>query len=272
MLCVAKVAAATAVVCGLMASTAWGTVTVTPGWECVPTTQGQPVVSGGTGPAPSCGASTTGVLAPTFVSSGVGGKPTVVFSTVNVQVISGSGSTTGTPNGEGNLILGYAENSQGYARTGSNDLIVGTNNGWTGYGEIAGGYKNQASGPYATSLGALNTASGAYSLAAGESNSATNTASSVTGGTFNKASAPVSSVAGGCLNVAGTGSPLSGTCPTSGIQAVLGGFENTANGLESTVSGGESNTAQANRSSVLGGHGNTASTNCQSIPASPGSC
>src|SRR5437763_14934618 len=60
---------------------------VTPGWECVPTTAGQAVVSGGTGAAPSCGTGETAVLAPTYVSSGVGGKPTVKFSAVNVQIL-----------------------------------------------------------------------------------------------------------------------------------------------------------------------------------------
>src|SRR5437764_12535738 len=76
---------------------------VTPGWECVPTTAGQAVVSGGTGSAPSCGAGTTAVLAPTYLGSGVGGKPTVQFVAVNVQIVSGSGSTSGTVNGEGNV-------------------------------------------------------------------------------------------------------------------------------------------------------------------------
>src|SRR5438105_7317839 len=68
---------------------------VTPGWECVPTAAGQAVVSGGTGSAPSCGAGTTPVLAPTYVPSGVGGKPTVQFASVNVQIVSGSGKTDG---------------------------------------------------------------------------------------------------------------------------------------------------------------------------------
>src|ERR1044072_2561489 len=49
---------------------------VTPGWECIPTTAGQAVVSGGTGVTPACGAGSTAVLAPTLVSSGVGGEPT----------------------------------------------------------------------------------------------------------------------------------------------------------------------------------------------------
>ena len=39
----------------------------------------------------------------TFKSAGVGGKPTIRFSGVNVQVVSGSGSTAGAVNGEGNV-------------------------------------------------------------------------------------------------------------------------------------------------------------------------
>src|SRR5436305_713667 len=71
-----------------------------PGWECIPTTAGQAVLSGGTGASPTCAAGTTAVLAPSFVSAGVGGKPTVVFSGVNVQILSGSGATNGAVNGE----------------------------------------------------------------------------------------------------------------------------------------------------------------------------
>src|SRR5438477_343683 len=81
-----------------------------PGWECVPTAAGQAVVSGGTGAAPSCGAGTTAVLAPTYIASGVvGGKPTVQFAAVNVQIVNGAGSTASV-NGKGNLVLGYDEN------------------------------------------------------------------------------------------------------------------------------------------------------------------
>ena len=112
---------------------------VTPGWECIPTTAGQAVVSGGTAASPSCAGGATAVLAPTYVSSGVGGRPTVAFSTVNVQVVSGSGSTNGAVNGEGNLVVGYAENGSGHPQSGSNDLVVGSNNGWSGYGELVGG-------------------------------------------------------------------------------------------------------------------------------------
>src|SRR4051794_30521077 len=108
-------------VCCCVASGAWAAAP--PGWECVPTTAGQNVTSGGTGSAPSCAAGSTAVLAPTYVSSGIGGKPTVRFSAVNVQIVSGSGSTAGVVNGQGNLVLGYDEVPG--SQTGSHNLVLG---------------------------------------------------------------------------------------------------------------------------------------------------
>jgi hypothetical protein len=250
----------------VLAGEAWA---VTPGWECVPTTAGQAVTSGGTGSTPSC-SSGTPVLAPTYVASGVGGKPTVQFSTVNVQVVSGSGTTNGTVNGEGNLIVGYAENAGSHKQTGSNDLVVGTNNGWASYGEIVGGNNDQAVGAYATAVGLSNYASGSESLAAGHANTTSATAasvtggqsntasaaeSSVTGGQYNHASDPFASVAGGCDNLAGSGTQPNGTCATTGDEAILGGFTNATTAFGSSVSGGENNKATGPTSSILGGNG-----------------
>src|SRR5438270_10481854 len=129
--------------------------TVTPGWECVPTTAGEAVVSGGTGAAPSCGGNETAVLAPTYVSSGVGGKPTVKFSAVNVQILNGAGSTASL-NGTGNMVVGYDENPSALKQTGSHDLILGRNHSFTGYAELLGGFANTASGNYAAVLGSSN--------------------------------------------------------------------------------------------------------------------
>jgi trimeric autotransporter adhesin len=265
---VALVAAAFGCVC----SAALGAVT--PGWECMPTTAGQAVVSGGTGATPSCSTGTA-VLAPTYVSSGVGGKPTVEFSTVNVQVVSGSGSTNGAVNGEGNLIIGYAENVNSRKQTGSNDLIMGTNNGWTGYGELVVGSNNQASGSYATAFGLSNIASAQSALVAGHENtvSATATAASVTGGQDNTASGAESSIAGGehnlasdpfslidggCNNATGNVANPTGDCSTTGAEAILGGLSNVAYGLQSTVVGGSYNGAAGTTSSVTGGYANAA--------------
>lgn len=169
---------------------------------CVPSTSGQAVTSGGSGG--TCSSSQTPVALPSsraeqqtllsilpdiaFKSNGVDGKPTVQFSGVNVQVVSGSGSTSGAVNGEGNLIVGYAEDGTGHPQSGSNDLVVGVGNSWSGYGEIVGGSYNQVTGAGATALGSGNTAIGAASLAAG--------------GNGNMASGAQSSVIGGAGNIA----------------------------------------------------------------------
>lgn len=181
--------------CGVVPPAAWGSVT--PGWECIPTAPQQPVLSGGTGNAPSCSAGTTAVLAPTYIASGVGGKPTVMFQAENVQVVSGSGSTYGTVNGEGNLVIGYAENPGGQLQSGSNNLILGYDNGWSGYGELVTGAYNSASGPFAAVFGVSDTASGVGSLVAGNSNRATGSESSVLGGKNNTAGGARASVLGG---------------------------------------------------------------------------
>src|SRR5437764_3237478 len=161
--------AAAFVYLGVVAGAAWGAVT--PGWECVPTAAGQAVVSGGTGPAPSCGAGTTAVLAPTFIPSGVGGKPTVQFAAVNVQIVNGAGSTASV-NGKGNLVVGYDENPGALSQSGSHDLILGRNQSFTGFAELVGGFQNTATGSYSAVLGAFNTASGTYATVTGGQNNA----------------------------------------------------------------------------------------------------
>ena len=68
------------------------------------------------------------------------------------------------------------------SRTGSNDLVVGYNNGWTSFGQLVGGATNSATSPFATVFGVANSASGVGSLVAGDANHATGTESSVLGG------------------------------------------------------------------------------------------
>jgi hypothetical protein len=111
-----------------------------------------------------------------YVASGVGGKPTVQFSGINLQVINGSG-TESTLNGMGNLILGY-DPSPGTQTGSHNVLLGGLTNSYTSYGGIVGGgHDNRITAPYASILsGGQNTASGF--------------ASAITGGYFNKTTAP----------------------------------------------------------------------------------
>ncbi len=232
----------------LLSMTGAALAATTPGWECVPTTAGQAVVSGGTGAAPSCSAGTTAVLAPTYVSSGVGGKPTVQFSGVNVQLINGSGSET-TINGAGNLILGY-DPTPG-TQTGSHNLLLGGEQSYSSYGGIVTGYGSAISAPYASVLGgARNSASGSYST--------------ITGGYANKATTKASSVSGGCSNLAGSGtvtfnSNCSSTTLTDAFASIVGGIGNQAGAEFSAVSGGKENKATGEGSSVSGGGGGEAS-------------
>jgi hypothetical protein len=237
--------ASTLVLVGCCVWASVASAAVTPGWECVPTTAGQAVVSGGTGNVPSCGGGTTPVLAPTYVASGVGGKPTVEFSALNVQVVSGSGSTNGVVNGEGNLVMGYDEKPG--TQTGSNNLILGYGQSYSSYGSIVGGSYNASTGPFTDVFG--------------ESDRASAYAASVTGGIHNAAVGTNSLVAGG------NDSKASGS-----FSSVLGGFENSTTASEAVVVGGESNVAGNNSATILGGDGNSTSASCQAIPAAPGSC
>ena len=90
-----------------------------------------------------------------FVKEGVGKKPTVQFSGVNLQVINGSGSEsdiTGTGMGTGNLIIGYDETPG--TQTGSHNLLLGgPSNSYTSFGGIIGGFSNKIPNSYASILG-----------------------------------------------------------------------------------------------------------------------
>ena len=167
---------------------------------------------------------------------------TLKFSGLNLQIVSGSGSTTGTVNGLGNLIIGYNENPG--TQTGSHNLVLGDGQSFTSYGGIVGGQDNVLSGPFADVFG--------------NSNRATASSTSVLGGKFNLASDPFSSISGGCDGVAGTASALVGTCGSTGTESISGGLLNRADGLFSSVSAGQQNHADGYATAVSGGDHNTA--------------
>lgn len=240
----------------------------TPTYLCVPETAGQTVTSGGS--EGKCEAKNTKVeLPPTaelatlqsilpdikYVASGVAGKPTIQFDAVNVQVVNGEGKTT-TDNGEGNLVIGYDENLDKRAQTGSHNLILGEEQGFTSYGGILGGEENEITGPFSSVTGGRgNTASGGRSsVAGGKKNTASGEESSVTGGVANTASNEQSAVTGGENNIA-----------RAFDSSVTGGSYNLASGEKSSVTGGAANTASGNHSSVTGGEDNAASGKYASI-------
>ncbi|MEA2314321.1 MAG: hypothetical protein QOI03_1013, partial [Solirubrobacteraceae bacterium] len=233
---------------------------------CVPSASGQPVVSGacsGSGttvalPASSADQQTLSSILPhiSVSSSGVGGKPTIKFTGVNVQIIDGAGSTASV-NGTGNLVLGYDE-SPG-TQSGSHDLVLGRNQSFTGYSELVGGYGNNVSGNYASALGYSNKASGPYSLIGGDQNTVSGSASSVLGGLKNTVSSAYSTLAGGCSNLVGTGTvTVSSICTNTAsyphnFASITGGVGNQASGIDASVSGGHGNVASGQDGSWIGG-------------------
>ena len=154
-----------------------------------------------------------------YEATGVGGKPTIRFSGVNVQIVNGEGKTA-SANGSGNLVVGYDENEAGiHKQTGSHNLIVGEQQTFTSYGGIVAGLEDSLLAPFA----------------------------SVTGGLANKAEAEGASVTGGFGNVA-----------HGEETTVTGGHENIAEERTDVVSGGKDNRAEAEASWVGGGNGNKA--------------
>ena len=120
-----------------------------------------------------------------LVKAGVGKKPTLQVSGANVQIVRGAGDEKAL-NGAGNLIVGYDE-SPG-TQTGSNNLVVGNEQTYTGFGGINGGIENTTSGGGGVAFGSNNKASETQdSVTGGQRNSARGNRSSVTGGFFNGA-------------------------------------------------------------------------------------
>jgi hypothetical protein len=213
--------------------------------------QGNPDTPGAEGkPGPEGAAGFTGAEIATlksllpyvkFAGAGVGGKPTIQFSGVNVQIVNGEGETE-TTNGSGNLVIGYDENTGEHAQTGSHDLILGVEQTFTGFGGLVAGKANKIEGPFTSVAGGLaNTAGTAYG--------------SVTGGVGNEAAGVATSVTGGGHNVAG-----------GLLSAIAGGEHNSTPGEGAWVGGGEANEAAASFSSIFGGKGLSTKASFEAIP------
>jgi hypothetical protein len=164
---------------------------------------------------------------------------TLMFSGMNLQVVNGTGQTDGSPNGLGNLILGYNTGSAA-DKTGSHDLVIGDDNAYTSTSGIVSGTDNRISGQYALASGGGNSATGLDSFATGGGNLASGVGSFATGG-----SNLVSGVASFATGFENT---------VSGDDSFATGFQNTASGDDSFGSG-FINTASGDDSFVGGGHG-----------------
>lgn len=196
--------------------------------------------------------------------------PILRLTGANFQIINAAQDQR-TPDGTGNLVIGFAEArdqtevcSKGpfdnqvdceagghiWARahnSGSHNIVGGEQAAYSQTGGVVLGRRNAINRLMAVVLAGFgNLASGVQSsVSGGSQNTASETRSSVSGGLLNTASATVSSVSGGIENTA------SGEFGSS----VSGGRENTASGYYSSVNGGTGNTASGTRSTVSGGSG-----------------
>jgi len=221
---------------------------------------------------------------------GVNGVRTVRLTGVNLQVVNGL-SRTETINGAGNVIIGYDEPnsfttkpicSQARAfngalikdeagclaaggvfstqhKSGSHNLVLGTQNGYSSFGGIVGGRFNYINEIFASVLGGVdNRASGRFSaIVAGQGN-LTQESAAILGGIGNDALARNSSITGGIGNTA-----------TGENSSITGGERNTASGRTSTVSGGLLNSASGQGATVTGGRGNVAAGINASVQGAP---
>jgi hypothetical protein len=109
--------------------------------------------------------------------------PNIVFQGANVHVRSASGEWDGT--GTGNLIVGWDEPpNTGAVRTGTNNLVAGDYNNFTGLGEFVAGWYNTVNGLCASVTGGAN-------------NQAANDFTSVAGGVMNSAQSYGAAISGG---------------------------------------------------------------------------
>ena len=206
--------------------------------------------------------------------------PILRLTGANFQVINAAEEQE-TPDGTGNLVVGYAEarfvgdkvcsegvwedqakceeNGHVWAHahnSGSHNIVGGTEPAYSQTGGIVLGQHNAVTGTTSGVLGGFrNLARGpATVVTAGRENTAIGRFSNVSTGRQNTASGVAANVSGGSRNTA-----------SSYDASVSGGEDNTASGDYSTVSGGLTNMASGDNSSVSGGWRNTASGGAASI-------
>ncbi len=214
-----------------------------------------------------------------YMDSGIMcGYPATFFRACNVYIQDGEGRTApaSTPNGLGNLIIGYNEGGAN-EQFGCHNLILGVDNSYTSYGGIVDGMDNSISGPCASVLGGEqnnnlghncvivsgthNSINGQSSaILSGDDNLVMSAESAIVSGTGNEVTAPYACVVGGAQNAAlGQWSTVSAGTQNGAMQAyswIGGGENNHSEGVGSAVSGGSSNVAQGDYSSITGGSSN----------------
>ena len=171
---------------------------------------------------------------------------TIFITSANLHLRNGSGDTD-TPNGSGNLIIGY-NGSETFAedRTGSHNIVVGDQHAYTSTGGIVSGTGSQLTEANAAIIGGsdhIASAAGA-AIVGGLGHEVSSTAAVLIGGQFGTASGGWSTVIGGSSNTA--------SGPNS---TVVGGYANHSTAESAVAVAGRSNTAGAAHTLTLGGEG-----------------
>jgi hypothetical protein len=93
----------------------------------------------------------------------------IVIDGANLHIRSGSGATGGAVNGLGNLVIGYNESrGEGDIRSGSHNLVIGSQQNYSSFGGLVAGFRNAVSGAFASVTGGFgNTAVGNRSTVGG---------------------------------------------------------------------------------------------------------
>ncbi len=210
--------------------------------------------------------------------------PAALFSGVNVQVVNGTGTTEGDPDGLGNVIIGYNVESTSSPflcskgqydnqidceagdgvwaqshKSGSHNLIVGERHNYSRFGGIVAGSNNTITGDWSSVSGGFKgIARGNHAVVGGGlNNTASGAFSKVGGGGDNWAFGSQASISGGGDNFAsgfnasicgGRGGIASGD-----YAAVSAGRNNSVTGNYAGISGGARNVADGSYSSISGG-------------------
>ena len=180
----------------------------------------------------------------------------------NLHVRNGVGQTDSI-NNLGNLIIGYNEDNIGTSndRSGSHNLVVGSEHTYSSYGGFVAGSRNTISGVFASVCGGeANKARGDFSsVTGGGDNIAAHLLTHIGGGFFNQAiDQPYASVSGGGANLA-----------RGFMSHIAGGYDNEIHRGFASVCGGQENVANALYSSILGGRGQITTSDYQTIPPIP---
>jgi hypothetical protein len=232
------------------------------------------------------------------------GVRTVRLSGVNFQVVNGLNRTESV-NGAGNILIGYdepttfeftdplcssarARNGASIAneaeclaaggvfgtqhKSGSHNLVLGTQNGYSSFAGIVAGSLNFINDDHASVLGGIdNRSSNRFAtILGGQGSFARGATATVMGGIGNQANGRLSTVLGGIGNVAsGEQAAIVGgerNEAPGNKSAILGGFRNIVSGEQSTISGGRVNTVSGQASSLLGGANRTVTAGGASTP------